>query len=104
MKGYDSVTKTLNSNNELMRLLQNGGTDDPVLSVNYERRITDILGSVFFSRDDIVGIHVMTYAGKVYSFERKMGAARQEFAQEDWYRILKETSGEMKWLGVSRIR
>lgn len=100
LKGYDSVTKTLNSNNELMRLLQNGGTDDPVLSVNYERRITDILGSVFFSRDDIVGIHVMTYAGKVYSFERKMGAARQEFVQEDWYRILKETSGEMKWLGV----
>ncbi|WP_239618060.1 sensor histidine kinase [Cohnella mopanensis] len=100
LKGYDSVTKSLNSNGELMKLLQNPSSDRTVEGVNLERRITDILGAIFYSRNDIVGIHIVTYRGKVFSFDRSVGAAVREYPQEEWFTELKQSTGEMKWLGV----
>ncbi|WP_326998731.1 sensor histidine kinase [Cohnella kolymensis] len=101
LKGYDSVTKTLNSNDELMRLLQSRLTDDPVLGVDNERKIRNILGAIFYSRDDIVGIHIVTYSGKVHSYERSSGGSGSgNYTQAQWFRSLKESTGEMKWLGV----
>jgi len=100
LKGYDSVTKSLNSNNELMRLLRNPSSDQTVEGVNVERRITDILGAIFYSRNDIVGIHIVTYKGKVYSFDRSAGAAVRDHSEQAWYTHLKESTGEMIWLGV----
>ncbi|QMV42404.1 sensor histidine kinase [Cohnella cholangitidis] len=100
LKGYDSVTKSLNSNGELMKLLQDPSSDRTVEGVNLERRITDILGAIFYSRNDIVGIHIVTYRGKVYSFDRSVGAAVRAYPQEQWFTELKRSTGEMKWLGV----
>jgi len=100
LKGYDSVTKSLNSNNELMRLLQNPSSDHTVEGVNLERRITDILGAIFYSRNDIVGIHIVTYRGKVFSFDRSAGAGVRDHSEQVWYSRLKESTGEMIWLGV----
>lgn len=101
LKSYDSVTKSLNSNTELIRLLQDrGNKDNPVVQVNNDQRITDTLGAIFYSRDDIVGIHIVTYSGRVYSYERSMGGMVREYAETAWFRILRQSSGEMKWLGV----
>ncbi|WMT38858.1 cache domain-containing protein [Paenibacillus sp. D2_2] len=101
LKSYDSVTKSLNSNSELIRLLQDrGNKENPVIQVNNDQRITDTLGAIFYSRDDIVGIHIVTYSGRVYSYERSMGGMVREYAETAWFRILRQSSGEMKWLGV----
>jgi len=99
LQGYDSVTKSLNSNNELMRLLQLQTLPGSVDTVNRERRITDILGAVFYSRSDIVGIHILTNDGKVFSFDR-VGAAVRNYAETAWFAELKQSTGEMIWLGV----
>ncbi|THF84108.1 cache domain-containing sensor histidine kinase [Cohnella fermenti] len=99
LKGYDSVTKSLNSNNELMKLLQTeaaGGVE----AVNLERRITDILGAIFYSRNDIIGIHVVTNSGKVFSFDLSIGAAAHDYSGQTWFEELMQSTGEMKWLGV----
>lgn len=100
LKGYDSVTKALNSNNELMRLLRNPSSDQSAEGVDLERRITDILGAIFYSRNDIVGIHIVTYQGKVFSFDRSVGAAVREYSETKWFEALKQSSGKMMWLGV----
>ncbi|MFC3799405.1 sensor histidine kinase [Cohnella sp. GCM10012308] len=102
LKGYDSVTKSLNSNNELMQLLQQktpAGSPE-VSSVNRERQITDILGAIFYSRSDIVGIHVISSQGKVYSFDRSIGSSTREYKSTDWYAELQRSKGDMRWLGV----
>jgi len=100
LKGYDGVTKSLNSNNELMRLLRVHKSVNSVEAVNIERRITDILGVVFYSRNDIVGIHVITNEGTVFSFDRSIRTETLEFAGQAWFSELKQSTGEMKWLGV----
>ncbi|MDI4648683.1 cache domain-containing sensor histidine kinase [Cohnella hashimotonis] len=102
LKGYDSVTKSLNSNNELMQLLQQktpAGSPE-VSSVNRERQITDILGAIFYSRSDIVGIHVISSQGKVYSFDRSIGSSTRDYKMTDWYAELQKSKGDMRWLGV----
>ncbi|WP_018759460.1 sensor histidine kinase [Paenibacillus terrigena] len=100
LKGYDGVTKSLNSNNELMRLLHAQPTAASVAAVNMEHRITDILGVVFYSRNDIVGIHVITDQGTVFSFDRSIRTETMGYVGQPWYSELKQSTGEMKWLGV----
>lgn len=103
LEGYDSLSKSVNSNAELLRLLaQRDKERDPVASGSMERAITNILGAVFYSRDDIVGIHVITNRGKMYNYERRFaGVAGLEYKGTDWYRKIKDAKGEMVWLGLS---
>ncbi|NGZ77076.1 cache domain-containing sensor histidine kinase [Saccharibacillus alkalitolerans] len=101
LDGYDSVTKTLGSNGELMRLLSRSYPSDVSSArIQSERRITDILGAIFYSRSDIVGIHMLTDEGKVYSFARSMGAAVQSYPDKPWFAELKRSEGDIRWLGV----
>jgi two-component system sensor histidine kinase YesM len=66
-----------------------------------ERSITNILGAIYYSRDDIVGIHVITNAGKNYNYERRFaGVIDANYSSSDWYQKLLESSGEMIWLGL----
>lgn len=99
LEGYDSITKSLNGNYELTRLLQETSSN-PVVSVINERTITNIIGAAYYSRKEIVGIHIITDAGKVYSYERQFaGVIDINYAQMDWYSKLKSSSGDMVWLG-----
>ena len=99
LEGYSSVTKSLNGNYELTRLLQET-TSNPSVSVINERSITNIIGATFFSRKEIVGIHIITNAGKVYSYERQFGGVIDiNYEQTEWYLKLKASSGNMVWLG-----
>ena len=101
IKGYDSITKSLNSNVELTRLIQRQTAPAAVDAPDLDRRITDLLGAIFYSRNDIVGIHIFTNQGAVYSFNRGiMAGMTQPYADEAWFAQLKESTGEMKWLGM----
>ncbi|GLX69991.1 sensor histidine kinase [Paenibacillus glycanilyticus] len=104
LEGYDSVTKSLNSNYELSRLLLEADKETNVsVSVMNERSITNIIGAAYFSRDDIVGIHVMSKGGKLFNYERRFaGLVDQDYRSTDWYNKLVSSKGEMVWLGLSR--
>ncbi|SFF21394.1 two-component system, sensor histidine kinase YesM [Paenibacillus catalpae] len=104
LEGYDSVTKSLNSNYELSRLLLEADKETNInVSVMNERAITNIIGAAYYSRDDIVGIHVMTKGGKLYNYERRFaGLVDQDYRSADWYKKLVDSKGEMVWLGLSK--
>ncbi|MFD3261678.1 sensor histidine kinase [Paenibacillus lentus] len=100
LEGYNSVTKSLNSNYELTRLLQET-TSNPAISVINERSITNIIGAAFYSRKEIVGIHIITNGGKVYSYEKQFaGVIDINYVQTEWYSKLKASTGNMVWLGL----
>ncbi|PYI56199.1 cache domain-containing sensor histidine kinase [Paenibacillus flagellatus] len=100
LEGYDSVSKTLIGNFDLYRLIRDRDKHDSAVSIINDRTITNMLGSVYFSRKDLIGIHVMTYAGKQYSYGNAMGVIDPAYAGTDWYRRIRESDGGMVWLGV----
>jgi two-component system sensor histidine kinase YesM len=104
LEGYDSVTKSLSTNAELLRLLEDKEAENnPTLRVQNERRISNIIGSIFYSREDIIGIHVITDDGDVHSYERMFaGVVDAEFRSSDWYRRFRQSEGEMVWHGLSQ--
>lgn len=102
LQGYDSITKSLNSNYEMLRLIQDRDTNpDVTASIFNERTITNILGAIYYSRDDIIGIHVITNAGKNYNYERGFDSVIDtNYSNADWYQKLQDSTGEMVWLGL----
>ncbi|MCR8636491.1 sensor histidine kinase [Paenibacillus radicis (ex Xue et al. 2023)] len=102
LQGYDSVTKALNSNYEMLRLIESRDANkDPDISFINERTITNIIGAIYYSRDDIVGIHIITNGGKNYSYERRFaGVLDANYSTSPWYQKLVDSSGEMVWLGL----
>ncbi|WNR47157.1 sensor histidine kinase [Paenibacillus roseipurpureus] len=102
LQGYDSITKSLNSNFEMLRLIEDRDTNpDITASILNERTITNILGAIYYSRDDIIGIHVITNAGKNYNYERGFDSViDMNYSSTDWYKKLQDSSGEMVWLGL----
>lgn len=100
LQGYNSLSKSLNSNYELTRLLQEK-PDDPAAEIINERTITNIIGAAYYSRDDVLGIHILSPDGKVYSYERQFaGVIDNNYAQTEWYKKLEASSGNMVWLGL----
>ncbi|AIQ58879.1 cache domain-containing sensor histidine kinase [Paenibacillus borealis] len=98
-KGYDALSKSLSNNFEMIRLI-NEKTDEPAVAYINEQTVTNIIGSIFYSRDDLVGIHVITDRGKIYNYGNYMNVVDPDYADEDWYRQLQASSGKMVWLGV----
>jgi two-component system sensor histidine kinase YesM len=100
LQGYNSLSKSLNSNYELTRLLQETESNAAVAIMN-ERTITNIIGAAYYSRNEVVGIHILSENGKVYSYERQFaGVIDNNYAQTDWYKKLQKSSGNMVWLGL----
>lgn len=100
LKGYDSLTKSLNGNPDLQRLLQAPPTQDSALRMINERTITNLIGAIYYSREDTIGIHVVANSGAIYSYGNSMSVIDPGFANSSWYRSIRESSGEMVWLGV----
>nr|WP_256873766.1 hypothetical protein [Paenibacillus kribbensis] len=44
----------------------------PAVSYINERMITNMLGAIYYSREDLIGIHVITDSGKVYNYGNHM--------------------------------
>ncbi|WP_407672359.1 sensor histidine kinase [Paenibacillus sinensis] len=98
-QGYDSLSKSLSNNFDMIRLLNEETTEPAVAYIN-ERTITNILGAIFYSRDDLVGIHVLTDKGKVYNYGNYFNVLDPNYRSESWYRQVQASSGKMVWLGV----
>ncbi|MGG6313900.1 cache domain-containing sensor histidine kinase [Paenibacillus macerans] len=98
-EGYDSLSKSITNNFEMIRLL-NEKSDEPAVAYINEQSITNIIGAIFYSRDDLVGIHVITDHGKIYNYGNSMNVLDPDYPHEDWYRQLQDSSGKLVWLGV----
>ena len=100
LKGYDSLTKSVTGNTDLTRLLGKEVVTSPAIDYINERTITNIIGAIYLSRDDLVGIHILTDSGKVYNYGNYTSAVSVDFEQTDWYQRIRESKGDMVWLGV----
>ncbi|MGP0586452.1 cache domain-containing sensor histidine kinase [Paenibacillus timonensis] len=98
-EGYDSLSKSITNNFEMIRLL-NEKTDEPAIAYINEQSITNIIGAIFYSRDDLVGIHVITNRGKIYNYGNSMNVLDSDYPKEEWYHQLRDSSGKLVWLGV----
>jgi len=98
-KGYDSLSKSLSNNFELIRLLNETSEEPAIMYIN-EQTITNIIGAIFYSRDDLVGIHVISDKGRIYNYGNSMNVVDPDYQKKDWYRQLQESSGKMVWLGI----
>lgn len=101
LKGYDSITKSLNSNYEMLRLIKERDNSQDAVKVINERMITNNIGAVYYSRDDIIAIHVITNGGNTYNYERRFaGLVDANYDDKEWFQKLRNSSGEMVWLGL----
>jgi len=97
--GYDSLSKSLVNNFELARLLNEPSREPAVQFIN-EQSITTIIGAIFYSRKDVIGIHVITDNGKIYNYGNSMNVVDPDYRAKDWYKLVHSSSGQMVWLGV----
>lgn len=100
LKGYNSLTKSVSSNTDLTRLLGKEVVTSPAIDYINERTITNIIGAIYLSRDDLVGIHILTDSGKVYNYGNYTSAVAVDYEQTEWYKRIRKSQGDMVWLGV----
>ncbi|EGL15909.1 MULTISPECIES: histidine kinase [unclassified Paenibacillus] len=99
LKGYDSLSKTIGNNFDLVRLLTES-PQEPALDYINTRSVTNMIGAIFYSREDLIGIHVIMDKGKIYNYGNYMNVVDPEYRSSDWYRDVRQSSGKMVWLGV----
>lgn len=101
LNSYNSLTKSITNNLDLVRLLGTETADQPeaVAYIN-ERTITNILGAIYYSREDLIGIHVLKDDGKVYNYGNYMNVIDPEYMHSEWYQEIKKSAGKIAWLGV----
>ncbi|MFD2615068.1 sensor histidine kinase [Paenibacillus gansuensis] len=102
LEGYDGLSKSITGNLDLQRLLRDNGETNPAVAFINERTITNMLGAIYFSRDDLVGIHVITSKDKIYSYQRYMNVIDPDYRTADWLQEVRKSGGEMVWLGVQK--
>ncbi|MBU5671822.1 sensor histidine kinase [Paenibacillus brevis] len=98
-QGYDSLSKSLINNFEMIRLL-NENSGEPAVEYINEQSITNILGAIFYSRDDLVGIHIISDKGKIYNYGNVMNVVDPDYRNSEWYKQVKASRGKMVWLGI----
>lgn len=98
-RGYDSLTKSIIGNSEIQRLLSKEETD-PNAQFNKELLMMSALGSIFYSYNDVKGIHIITNNGNVYSYESITHTINRKFMDSDWFKQLKNSDGMMVWGGM----
>lgn len=99
LKGYDSLSKTIGNNFDLVRLLTES-PQEPALDYINTRSVTNMIGAIFYSREDLIGIHVIMDKGKIYNYGNYMNVVDPEYRSSGWYRDVRQSSGKMVWLGV----
>lgn len=100
LDSYNSLSKSLVGNADMLRILPQTHTDNPALNIINERAVQNIIGTVFYSREDVVSIHVFTQSGAVFSYGNFLNVVDPNFAQREWYNRIKQSDGGMVWLGA----
>lgn len=99
LNSYNSLSKSLIANADLLRILPQAHADNPALAVINERTITNILGNMFYTREDIISIHVFAESGSIYSYGNYLNAVEPYYDSRDWFNRIKKSDGGMVWLG-----
>lgn len=100
LDSYNSLSKSISNNMDLVRLLTTDHSDLPAVNYINERTITNILGAIYYSREDLIGIHVITDTGKVYNYGNYMNVIDTHYEHTEWYREIRRSAGKIAWLGV----
>ncbi|WP_040951587.1 sensor histidine kinase [Gorillibacterium massiliense] len=98
--GYDSLSKSIIGNFDLQRLLRESPEDNSAVNVINERSITNILGALYYSRKDIIGLYIIHNNDKIYSYNSAMSTIDVDYKSSSWLQELRTSTGEMIWLGV----
>jgi two-component system sensor histidine kinase YesM len=99
MKGYDSLSKSIVSNQDIQRLLLLEDPTNAIQKTN-EHTIINLLATTTYSRDDVAGIHIIMKTGAVYGYGSFTEIINSAYATSDWYKILTQSTGDMVWLGM----
>lgn len=99
LKGYDSLSRSISTNTDIIRLLGQRNVN-PAVDIINERSITNMISAIYYSREDLMGIHVMTKAGKVISYGDYGNVIDPDYRETDWFKRLESSQGRMAWLGV----
>ncbi|WP_027091385.1 cache domain-containing sensor histidine kinase [Cohnella thermotolerans] len=100
LRGYDSLSKSISTNMDMIRLLQEK-PENPAIDFINERSITNMIGAIYYSREDIIAIHVISAGGKVFNYGNVMNVIDPDYAKSAWFAKIKEAAGKMAWIGVS---
>lgn len=100
-QGYNSLSKTITTNSDIQRILTEGDTT-PSLALINERTIINLLEAAFYSRNDLIAIHVIANNGKVYSHEAAVHPYAPDFLKSSWYTDIRRSQGEMIWFGMHK--
>lgn len=100
-EGFNSLTKSITANSDVQRILTDEETT-PALQLINERTIVSVLETAFYSRNDLVGIHIIANSGKVYSHEATVHPYAPNYLQSNWYEAIRQSQGEMLWFGMQK--
>lgn len=99
LEGYDSLSRSISANMDILRLLSQKDVNPAVEFIN-ERSIMNMMSAIYYSRDDLMGIHIMTLQGKVISYGDNANIIDPGYMESDWFKKLVQSQGRMEWLGV----
>lgn len=99
LKGYDSLSRSISANTDIIRLLGQKNVNPAVEFIN-ERSITNMISAIYYSREDLMGIHIITPKGKVISYGDYANVIDPEYRGTEWFKKLENSQGHMAWLGV----
>ncbi|WP_227871812.1 sensor histidine kinase [Paenibacillus bovis] len=100
LASYDSLSKSISTNGDIVRLVGEKKKLPPQVEYINQHSITTMMGAIYFSRDDLVGIHIIGENGKIYNYGNYTTVVDPRYSSSDWYRKINDSSGKMVWLGV----
>ncbi|WP_411348373.1 sensor histidine kinase [Paenibacillus sp. WLX2291] len=100
LASYDSLSKSISTNADIVRLVAEKRILPPQVEYVNQHNITNMMGAIYFSRDDLVGIHIIGENGKIYDYGNYTTVTDPNYASSDWYKQIHASTGKMVWLGV----
>lgn len=100
LASYDSLSKSISTNADIVRLVAEKRVLPPQVEYVNQHNITNMMGAIYFSRDDLVGIHIIGENGKIYDYGNYTTVPDPNYASSDWYKQINASTGKMVWLGV----
>ncbi|OMF27638.1 hypothetical protein BK133_19305 [Paenibacillus sp. FSL H8-0548] len=99
LKGYDSLSRSIVTNTDIQRLLDKKESNSAVRAIN-DRTITNAIGSIYYSWDDVLGIHLFSLDSRLYSYGSSTQVIDPDYASQSWFEQIKKSNGETIWIGM----
>lgn len=99
LQGYDSLSKSIITNTDIQNLVGKQNKNSAVKAIN-DRTITNAIGAIYYSWDDVISIHVLSNNGAAYSYGALTQVVNPNYMYLDWYKQLQDSEGETIWFGM----